>query len=81
MNQQIQNFLQKASLDANLAELVDPDSKEIISYLQPWRLLQEAEMSSEESDVELDMDLVLAQPDPDEPHEMGDPNKKGKDDR
>jgi hypothetical protein len=37
-------------------------------------------MSSEESDVELDMDLVLAEPDPDEPHEMGDPNKKGKDD-
>jgi hypothetical protein len=36
-------------------------------------------MSSEESDVDLDMDLVLAEPDPDEPHEMGDPNKKGKD--
>jgi hypothetical protein len=34
-------------------------------------------MSSEESDVELDMDLVLAEPDTDEPHEMGDPNKKG----
>jgi hypothetical protein len=33
---------------------------------------------SEESDVELDMDLVLSEPDPDEPHEMGDPNKKGK---
>ena len=35
-------------------------------------------MTSEESDVELDMDLVLAEPDPDEPHEMGDPNKKGR---
>lgn len=35
-------------------------------------------MSSEESDVELDMDLVLAEPDSDEAHEMGDPDKKGR---
>ena len=41
-------------------------------------VVQDAEMSSEESDVDLDMDLVLAEPDPDEPHEMGDPNKKGR---
>jgi hypothetical protein len=40
-------------------------------------IYQDTEMS-EESDVELDMDLVLSEPDPDEPHEMGDPNKKGK---
>ena len=32
--------------------------------------------SSEESDVELDMEGVMDNPDVDEPHEMGDINKK-----
>ena len=32
--------------------------------------------SSEESDVELDMEGVMENPDVDEPHEMGDVNKK-----
>lgn len=34
------------------------------------------EASSDESDVELDMDGVLENPDTEEPHEMGDPDKK-----
>jgi len=34
------------------------------------------EASSDESDVELDMDGVLENPDTEEPHEMGDSDKK-----
>jgi len=37
---------------------------------------EDAEMSSDESDLELDMEGVLEDPDSDEEHEMGDVNKK-----
>ena len=37
---------------------------------------EDVEMSSEESDVELDMEGVMETADDDEPHEMGDTNKK-----
>ena len=42
----------------------------------PKNLIQDSEMSSDESDVELDMEGVLESPDSDEPHEMGDVTKK-----
>ena len=59
-----------------LLKAVNRASSILVELICSLFFCKDAEMSSEESDVELDMEGVLENPDNEESHEMGDMNKK-----